>query len=157
MKKIAVFPGSFDPITLGHYDIILRALNLFDEIIIAIGENYNKKYMFSTKKRKNWIVQLFINHPKIRVEIYKGLTITFCKKKSANFILRGLRNIIDFELEKSIFYTNESIKPSRHKYFIETVFLLTSYKFSHISSNIVRNIIKSNGNYSNLVPFSVKI
>ncbi|EAS18675.1 phosphopantetheine adenylyltransferase [Flavobacteria bacterium BBFL7] len=149
--KRAVFPGSFDPITLGHYDIIERGLGLFDEIIIAIGVNADKKYMFSLDQRKEFIEKAFINQPKIKVMTYSGLTIDFCKDNNANFILRGLRNPGDFEFEKAIAHTNRKLSE------IETVFLLTSSGKSYISSSIVRDVIRNNGDYTSLVPDTVKL
>ncbi len=148
MKK-AVFPGSFDPITLGHVDIINRALPLFDEIIIAIGINTEKKYMFSLKKRTNFIKNYYASEPKIKVKTYTGLTINFCEKINADFILRGLRNPADFEFEKAIAQTNRKL--SR----IETVFLLTSANTAYISSSIVRDVYRNGGDISSLVPKSV--
>ncbi len=111
-KKIAIFPGSFDPITLGHYDIIIRALNLFDKIIIAIGENFEKKNMFSLEKRKKWIQKTFLKlSKKIEIDSFDGLTISFCIKKKAKFLLRGIRNQLDLEFQKNIFMTeNEFYK-----------------------------------------------
>lgn len=148
MKK-AVFPGSFDPITLGHVDIINRALPLFDEIIIAIGKNADKKYMFTLKERIDFIKKNYENEPKIKVETYTGLTIDFCKKKGIEFILRGLRNPADFEFEKAIAQTNRKLAN------IETVFLLTSANTSFISSSIIRDILKNGGNIDGFVPKSV--
>ncbi|MBC7642145.1 MAG: pantetheine-phosphate adenylyltransferase [Flavobacterium sp.] len=150
MKK-AVFPGSFDPITLGHFDIIKRSLPLFDEIIIAIGINADKKYMFSLEDRKRFIEQSFANEPKVSVTTYVGLTIDLCKKMKASFILRGLRNPADFEFEKAIAHTNRKLSK------IETVFLLTSASTSFISSSIVRDVIRNGGDYKTLVPEAVKI
>ncbi|RKR07001.1 phosphopantetheine adenylyltransferase [Maribacter vaceletii] len=146
----AIFPGSFDPLTLGHHDIITRGLPLFDELIIAIGINADKKYMFSLEERIRFISEAFKNEPKIKVNTYKGLTVDYCKKVEANFILRGLRNPADFEFEKAIAHTN------RHLSEIETVFLLTSSGKSYISSSIVRDVIRNGGNYSLLVPDTVK-
>ena len=148
--KRAVFPGSFDPITLGHCDIIYRGTQLFDELIIAIGENLSKNYLFSLEQRKAFIENTFSDNKKIKVFIYSGLTTDFCKKIKADYILRGLRNSSDFEYEKSIAQTNKKIGE------IETVFLLSSSEKSFISSSIVREIIKHNGNFENLVPNSVK-
>ncbi|WP_062059916.1 pantetheine-phosphate adenylyltransferase [Aquimarina longa] len=147
----AVFPGSFDPITLGHCDIIERGLTLFDEIILAIGVNAEKKYMFSLEERKQFIAKAFKNEPKIKVMTYKGLTIDFCKKQNADFILRGLRNPGDFEFEKAIAHTNRKMSD------IETVFLLTSSGKSYISSSIVRDVIRNGGDVSGLVPDTVLI
>jgi pantetheine-phosphate adenylyltransferase len=148
MKK-AVFPGSFDPITLGHVDIINRALPLFEEIIIAIGTNSAKKYMFSLEERIAFIKNTFKDVPKISVTSYKGLTINFCREKNIDFILRGLRNPADFEFEKAIAQTNRKLAG------IETVFLLTGTSTSFISSSIVREIILHNGDVSSLVPPAV--
>ena len=145
----AIFPGSFDPITLGHVDIINRALPLFDEIIIAIGINADKKYMFTLDERVKFIKDNYANEPKIIVETYKGLTIDFCEKKGVEFILRGLRNPADFEFEKAIAQTNRKIST------IETVFLLTSADTSFISSSIVRDILRNGGQVNGFVPDSV--
>lgn len=149
--KRALFPGSFDPITLGHYDIILRGIHLFDEVVVAIGINAEKKYMFSLEKRQQFVKEAFKNEPKVKVVTYKGLTIDFCKEIDAQFILRGLRNPADFEFEKAIAHTNRKLSK------IETVFLLTAAKTSYISSSIVRDVIRNNGDYSVLVPDSVKV
>ena len=150
MRK-AIFPGSFDPITLGHYDIIKRALPLFDEIVVAIGINAEKKYMFSLEDRKKFIEDSFKDEPKVSVVTYEGLTINLCHKLDAKFILRGLRNPADFEFEKAIAHTNRQLSD------IETVFLLTAIDTSHISSSIVRDVIRNGGDYTILVPESVKI
>ena len=150
MKK-AIFPGSFDPITLGHYDIIERGITLFDELIIAIGINADKKYMFSLEERKQFIEDSFGNNPKIKVVTYEGLTVHFCQENNIDFILRGLRNPADFEFEKSIAHTNRDLSS------IETVFLLTAASTSYISSSIVRDVIRNNGDYTKLVPKTVRI
>ena len=150
MRK-AIFPGSFDPITLGHYDIIKRSIPLFYEIIVAIGVNAEKKYMFSLEDRKRFIEEAFAHEPKVRVITYEGLTIDLCKKENAEFILRGLRNPADFEFEKAIAHTNRRLSK------IETVFLLTAAKTSYISSSIVRDVIRNGGEYEMLVPDSVRI
>ena len=147
--KRAVFPGSFDPITLGHVDIIKRAIPLFDEIVIAIGINADKNYMFSPEQRQEFIEQTFSDELKIKTETYTGLTVEYCKKIDATFILRGLRNPADFEFEKAIAQTNRKLSG------IETVFLLTSAETSFISSSIVRDIIRNNGDVSVLVPKTV--
>lgn len=147
----AVFPGSFDPITLGHFDIIQRGLGLFDEIIIAIGENSDKTYMFSLEDRKKFIRQTFANEDRIHVTSYQGLTVDFCKQVEAQFILRGLRNPGDFEFEKAIAHTNRKLSE------IETVFLLTSSGKSYISSSIVRDVIRNKGDYTLLVPDAVRL
>lgn len=150
MKK-AIFPGSFDPITLGHYDIIKRSIPLFDEIIVAIGINADKKYMFSLEDRKRFIEKAFVDEPSVKVITYEGLTIDLCKKIGAKFILRGLRNPADFEFEKAIAHTNRRLSK------IETVFLLTAAKTSYISSSIVRDVIRNGGEYEMLVPDAVRI
>ncbi|MCK7591535.1 pantetheine-phosphate adenylyltransferase [Subsaxibacter sp. CAU 1640] len=147
----ALFPGSFDPITLGHYDIIKRGVKLFDEVVVAIGINADKKYMFSLEERKQFIEEAFKDEPKVKVMTYKGLTIDFCHKIDAQFILRGLRNPADFEFEKAIAHTNRKLSK------IETVFLLTAARTSFISSSIVRDVIRNNGDYTVLVPESVTI
>ncbi|WP_040251748.1 pantetheine-phosphate adenylyltransferase [Psychroserpens mesophilus] len=149
--KRALFPGSFDPITLGHYDIIKRGIKLFDEVIVAIGKNADKNYMFSLEQRKLFIENAFKNEPKVKVVTYEGLTIDFCKEIDAQFILRGLRNPADFEFEKAIAHTNRKLSK------IETVFLLTAAQTSYISSSIVRDVIRNNGDYTVLVPESVTL
>ena len=150
MKK-AIFPGSFDPITLGHFDIIKRSIPLFDEIIVAIGVNSVKNYMFSLEDRKRFIEEAFADEPKVVIVTYEGLTIDLCKKMKAQFILRGLRNPADFEFEKAIAHTNRRLSK------IETVFLLTAAKTSYISSSIVRDVIRNGGEYQMLVPDSVRV
>jgi pantetheine-phosphate adenylyltransferase len=150
MKK-AIFPGSFDPITLGHHDIIERGVTLFDELIIAIGINADKNYMFSLEERKQFIAESFGNNPKIKIVTYEGLTVHFCQENKIDFILRGLRNPADFEFEKAIAHTNRDLAP------IETVFLLTAASTSYISSSIVRDVIRNNGDYTKLVPKTVRI
>jgi len=147
----AIFPGSFDPITSGHYDIIKRGVHLFDEIIVAIGINAEKKYMFSLEQRKKFIEDAFKHESKVKVVTYKGLTVDFCKEIGVDFILRGLRNPADFEFEKAIAHTNRDLAP------IETVFLLTAASTSYISSSIVRDVIRNNGDYTKLVPKSVRV
>ncbi len=145
----AVFPGSFDPLTLGHKDIIDRGLPLFDEIIIAIGTNSSKKYMFDLEQRKEFIRRTYQNEPKIKIDTYQGLTIDYCKEVDSDFILRGLRNPADFEFEKAIAHTNRKMSQ------IETVFLLTSADTSYISSSIVRDILQNKGDVSLFVPKEV--
>ena len=147
----AIFPGSFDPITLGHFDIIKRGITLFDELIIAIGVNTDKQYMFSLEERKRFIEEAFADEPTIKVLTYEGLTVEFCKKVDADFILRGLRNPADFEFEKAIAHTNRKLSE------IETVFLLTSSGKSYISSSIVRDVIRNGGDYTGLVPETVTV
>lgn len=150
MRK-AIFPGSFDPVTLGHYDIIQRGTKLFDEVVVAIGVNADKKYMYSIEDRKRFIEEAFVDNPKVKVVTYEGLTVDFCKEIEADFILRGLRNPADFEFEKAIAHTNRKLSK------IETVFLLTAARTSYISSSIVRDVIRNGGDYSVLVPNSVTL
>jgi pantetheine-phosphate adenylyltransferase len=149
--KRAVFPGSFDPITNGHVDIINRGLTLFDEITLAIGVNANKKYMFSQEQRKAFLEETYKHEPKIKIDTYQGLTVDYCVQNNIEFILRGLRNPADFEFEKAIAHTNRKLES------IETVFLLTSSGKSYISSSIVRDVIRNNGDYTVLVPDTVRV
>ena len=150
MKRY-VFPGSFDPITLGHQDIIHRVLPMCDELVIAVGENLDKKYMFTLKERLDFINKTHSNDVKIKVKSFKGLTINFCKSVEATAIIRGLRNPADFEFEKSIAQMNRRLSG------IETLFLLTAADYSYISSSIVREIIINKGDYTSLVPISVRL
>jgi len=152
MKKIAVFPGSFDPITLGHVSVISRALPLFDRVIVAIGRNAEKKYMFPIEQRKQWIEMCFKNDDRVVVEMYEGLTIDFCKQKGARYILRGLRTAADFEFERSIGQVNRKLAPD-----IESVFLLTEAHLTPVTSSIVRDVIRYGGDVSGMVPEVVKI
>ena len=149
MRK-AVFPGSFDPITLGHVDIIERGLPLFDEIILAIGTNADKKYMFSLEDRLSFLEKTFEGEPKVKVQVYTGLTVNFCKEQGAGFILRGLRNGIDLEYEKAIGQTNFRMAG------IESVFLISSAGKGHFSSTIVRDVIRNGGDFGFMVPDAVK-
>ena len=148
--KRAIFPGTFDPFTLGHFDILKRSKLLFDEIIVGIGKNSEKKTMFSLKERVEFIEKVVKDDNKIKVMGYDGLTIDFCEKVDAKFIVRGVRNTGDFEFEKAIAHTNRKVGE------IETFFLLTSVETSFISSSIVREIIHYKGAYENLVPAAVK-
>lgn len=149
MRK-AVFPGSFDPFTLGHFDIVSRALPLFDEIVIAIGINADKKYMFSLDERLNFIRDTFQDNPKIKVETYHGLTAVYCNEIGAKFILRGLRNTTDYNFEQSIAQTNSKIAA------VESIFLVSTPEVSNISSTIVRDIMRYDGDYTGLVPKAVR-
>jgi len=151
MERIAVFPGSFDPVTLGHVSVIKRALPLFDKIIVAIGVNSLKKGMFPLEKRMQWIKDIFINEEKIQVESYSGLTVEYCKSKNANFILRGLRTAADFEFERGIGQINRKLSDN-----IETVFLLTEAQYTPLSSSIVRDVIQHGGDVSEMVPAEVE-
>ena len=152
MKKIALFPGSFDPITLGHVSVVQRAIPLFDQIIIAIGLNSEKNHMFSVEQRKAWIEAVFENEPTIMVQTYKGLTVDFCNKVGARFILRGLRTSADFEFERGIGQVNRKLSPG-----IDTVFLLTEPEYTPISSSIVRDVYRNGGDISEMVPKQVKL
>ena len=150
MKRIAVFPGSFDPITKGHESIIRRAIPLFDEIIVAIGVNAEKSGFFSVEKRKQWLEKVFENDTTVSVDVYSGLTVDYCKANKINYILRGLRTSADFEFERSIGQVNKKLYPS-----IETVFLLTTPEYTALNSSIVRDIIRHGGDPSPFVPDGV--
>lgn len=152
MTKIAVFPGSFDPITKGHEDIVKRALTLFDEVIVAIGVNSTKNYFFPLEKRIEFIEQTFKGESKVKVQSYSGLTIDFCRSVNSNFILRGLRTSADFEFERGIAQMNKAMETG-----IETVFILTMPALSAINSTIVRDILKHGGDASPFVPAGIKL
>lgn len=149
--SIAVFPGSFDPVTLGHESIVKRALPLFDEVIIAIGNNSTKEYLFPLAQRIEWIEKVFTSEPKVKCDTYEGLTIDFCKKVNARYILRGLRTSADFEFERGIAQMNRKMATD-----IETIFMLTTPELSAISSSIVRDIIRNGGDASGFLPDVVK-
>ena len=150
MKK-AVFPGSFDPITIGHVDIVERAIKVFDEIIIAVGDNTDKKYMFPKEKRVEFVKQTFYNYNNVKIESYDGLTVDFCRKNNIEFMIRGLRNPADFEFEKRIALTNREMTD------IETIFFITSPENSFISSSIVRDLIRNNGDYKLFIPKGITL
>jgi len=150
-SKKVVFPGSFDPITTGHVDLVRRALQLFDEIIIAIGVNSQKQTLFDLDKRKKWIEDVFKDEPRVKVDVFEGLTVHYCKKVGAKFLLRGLRNASDFDYEKTISQLNHIVGEN-----VETVFLISKPEYSHISSTIVREIIKGKGDASPFLPEGVK-
>ena len=150
--KVAVFAGTFDPMTLGHVDIINRSLNLFDKIIIAIGVNTKKQTLFSLDDRRAWIKEIFKGNPKIEIADYTDLTVNFCRSRKANYILRGLRNGSDFDYEAHIAQVNKELAPE-----IETVFTISSPELSYISSTIVRDLIIYGGDYSGFVPNAVAI
>jgi len=152
MRRIAVFPGSFDPITKGHESVVRRAAPLFDKIILAIGINSSKNYMFDLELRKNWLIKTFADINNIEVLTYEGLTVDFCKKQNAGFILRGLRSYSDFDYEFGIAQMNKSMNNN-----VETIFLLTEPEYSAISSTIVRDIIRNNGNVEQFLPESVTL
>src|SRR5258706_12795413 len=147
MQRICLFPGTFDPFTLGHVDIIDRALPLFDKIIVGIGLNTSKAPMFSPEKREQWINEIYKNEPKVEGAIYEGLTVEFCKKIGAHFILRGIRYVSDFEYEKTIADANRTLDNS-----IETVFLTGEPKYTSVASTIVRDIIRNGGDASHFLP-----
>ncbi len=150
MPKIALFPGSFDPITMGHVDIIKRAAPLFDELVIGLGSNSQKSSLFNLEQRLEWIREEFKHLPKVRVEEYQGLTVNYCKLIGASFIIRGLRSAPDFEYEKNIAQFNKAMEG------IDTLFFMTEPALSPISSSIVRDIIRNQGDPSPFVPESVK-
>ncbi|MBK8748677.1 MAG: pantetheine-phosphate adenylyltransferase [Saprospiraceae bacterium] len=150
--NIAVFPGSFDPITIGHYDLIKRALPLFDKIIVAVGTNSTKSSLFPLEERLGWLKIVFKDYPKISIDHFEGLTAHYCIKVHANFLIRGLRNSSDFDYEKTISQVNQIISEG-----IETVFLISNPQYSHISSTIVREVIKGNGNVEPFLPKGVVI
>lgn len=152
MDKVAVFPGSFDPFTVGHESIVLRGLKLFDKIVIAIGQNSSKNNLFTTEQRIRMISEIFAEESRIEVVAFEGLTVDFCKRINANFILRGLRTSADFEFERAIGQVNKMMDGT-----LETVFLLTSTSHTPITSTIVRDIINHNGNVSDLIPKSLDI
>jgi len=147
MERIAIFPGSFDPFTVGHESIVKRAIPLFDQIIIMIGFNSNKRSFFSIEKRERWINEVFKNEPKVSVQCYEGLTADFCKKVNAQYILRGLRTSADFEFERAIAQVNKKMYPQ-----IESIFLLTMPEHTPINSTIVRDIIFHGGDASMFIP-----
>jgi len=152
MKKIAVFPGSFDPFTIGHEAIIRRAISLFDEIIVAVGANALKKNFYTLETRKEMINKVFENEPRVTVDHYEGLTVDYCTKMGARYLLRGLRTAADFEFERAIGQVNKAMAPD-----IESVFLLTVPEHSFINSTIVRDIIKSGGDASKFVPSAINL
>ena len=152
MKKIAVFPGSFSPFTIGHKSVIEKALPLFDTIIISIGINSEKNQYFSIEERMQWIKDVYANNPKIEIQFYEGLTVDFCKKEGADFILRGLRDSYDFKFEKNIAQMNKDLNPD-----IETIFIITPPELSHISSSLIRDIIKNGGDVSKFIPKEINI
>lgn len=150
--KIAVFPGSFDPITIGHVDLVARALPLFDEIVVAVGVNTNKKYLFSLEQRLEWLRQVFAAYPSVRVDHFQNLTAHYCQRIGARYLLRGLRNGSDFDYEKTISQINHIVGGD-----IETVFLIAQPDMSHISSTIVREIIVGGGDASPFIPKEIQV
>lgn len=151
MKKIAVFPGSFDPVTIGHIDIINRGLPLFDKMIIGIGVNSQKKYLFPLEKRIAWLQKIFEFEPKIEVQSYTGLTVSFCESHHAHYILRGIRSSGDFEFERAVSQTNRVL--SRN---IETIFILANPSLASVSSSIVRDVIVNGGDPAPFIPEEIE-
>lgn len=147
MERICLFPGTFDPITLGHIDILKRALPLFDHIVVGIGQNATKTPMFSTEQRIEWVNEIFRNEKKVTAVAYTGLTIQYCKKINARFILRGIRFVSDFEYEKTIADANRSLDRT-----IETVFLTGEPQYTSVASTIVRDILRNGGDASPFLP-----
>lgn len=147
MERIALFPGTFDPVTIGHLDIIDRSLALFDKLVIGIGKNVNKKPMFSEELRQSWIQDIYAGNPKVEVMVYGGLTVDFCKQVNAGFILRGIRYVNDFEYEKAIADMNRSL--ASH---IETIFLTCLPQYTSVASTLVRDVIRNGGDASQFLP-----
>ncbi len=147
MQRIALFPGTFDPITIGHLDIINRSLNLFDKLFIGIGRNANKKSMFSESQRLQWIQEIFKNEEKVESLIYEGLTVECCRKINANFILRGIRYVNDFEYEKAIADMNRTLSPE-----IESIFLTCLPQYTSVASTLVRDVLHNGGDASPFLP-----
>lgn len=146
-EKICLFPGTFDPITLGHVDIINRAIHLFDRIVVAVGRNAGKSPMFTPEQRLDWINQIFKDEPRVTAAVYDGLTVDYCKKVDAKYILRGIRYVSDFEYEKTIADANRTLDPE-----IETFFLTCEPKYTSVASTIVRDIIRNGGDASLFLP-----
>ena len=151
MQRVCLFPGTFDPITLGHVDVIKRSVSLFDKLIIAIGVNSQKTPMFTVEQRIAWMKEIFNDYPQISVTSYSGLTIHYCKEVGAQYMMRGIRYIADFEYEKAIADMNRMLAPE-----IETIFLTCAPEYSTISSTIVRDVIRNNGDVSKIIPAEVK-
>ncbi|MDP4631205.1 MAG: pantetheine-phosphate adenylyltransferase [Flavobacteriales bacterium] len=152
MKRIAVFPGSFDPITTGHEDIVLRGAAMFDEVVVAIGVNTTKNYLFSLEQRLAFVEKTFAGHANIRVTTYEGLTVEFCKSIGAKYLLRGLRNSTDFEYESTIANMNKAISDG-----IETILLVTAPELCHVQSTVLREIYKNNGDISSFLPKGIQL
>ncbi|OQP62704.1 pantetheine-phosphate adenylyltransferase [Niastella vici] len=150
MQRIALFPGTFDPITIGHLDIIHRALPLFDKLVIGIGRNANKSAMFTEEQRMKWIKEIFRDNPKVGVAVYEGLTVECCRRVGANFIVRGIRYVNDFEYEKAIADMNRSLDKD-----IETVFLTCLPQYTSVASTLVRDVIRNGGDARQFLPDAV--
>lgn len=151
-ERICVFPGSFDPITAGHVDLVKRAIPLFDKVVVAIGINSKKKYLFDLDKRIGWLEEVFKDYPTVEIGSFEGLTVNYCKGIGARYLLRGLRNASDFDYEKTISQLNHIIGDN-----LETVFLISRPEFSHISSTIVREIITGDGDAGPFLPKEITI
>lgn len=147
MQRICLFPGTFDPVTFGHIDIVQRALPLFDKLYIGIGVNANKEPMFPAEQRSNWFAEIFQDEPKVDVIIYEGLTVDCCKRIGANYILRGIRYVSDFEYEKAIADMNRSLDGD-----VETIFLTCLPEFTSVASTLVRDVIRNGGDATQFVP-----
>ena len=152
MNKIAIFPGSFSPFTLGHQYVVDRALPLFNKIIISIGVNAEKNEYFSIDEREEWIKSVYKNNPKVEIKRYEELTVDFCNKTGAKYILRGLRNSHDFRYEKNIAQTNKDLNAE-----IDTIFIIGPARLAHISSTIIRDIIKNGGDVSQFIPQEIDL
>ncbi len=150
MERVCLFPGTFDPVTLGHTDIIDRALPLFDKLVIGIGRNINKVPMFSEQQRLEWLRDIYKDNPKVHAVVYDGLTVQCCREVGANFILRGIRYVNDFEYEKAIADMNRSLEND-----IETIFLTCLPKYTSVASTLVRDVLKNGGDVSNFLPTAV--
>lgn len=150
-KRIAVFPGSFDPITKGHENVVRRAAAMFDEIIVAIGHNTTKQSMFDLEQRRQWIDETFADLSHVRTAIYQGLTVDYCKQEGARFLLRGLRNSGDFEYERTIAHMNKALWQD-----LETILIFTDTAYVSVHSTVIREIIKNNGDVSEFVPAAVR-
>ncbi|MBW7844804.1 MAG: pantetheine-phosphate adenylyltransferase [Bacteroidia bacterium] len=150
MKRVALFPGTFDPITIGHVNLIERAMYLFDEIIVGIGHNSTKTTLFSLDKRVEWVNAIYKNESKVKVAPYEGLTVEFCNKVGAQYILRGLRNMSDFDYEKNIAQMNKLVNAD-----VETIFLMCDPAYTPISSSVVRDLIRNGGNAAPYIPKEV--
>lgn len=151
MERIAIFPGSFDPITLGHQSIVMRALPLFDKVIIAIGDNTEKRCKYTLEQRMEWIEKTFEGIPNIEVDSYNEFTVNYCKRKNAKYIIRGLRNAIDFQYEQNIAQINSELDSE-----IETVFLLTELRYTNINSSLVREMLKFGGDVKKYLPENIR-
>lgn len=151
MNRIALFPGTFDPITVGHVNILERAINLFDEIVVGIGHNSNKSTLFPLNNRVEWVKEIVKNYQHVKVQSYEGLTVDFCKEINAQYIIRGLRNMSDFDYEKNIAQMNKLVYPNA-----ETIFLMCDPAYTPISSSVVRDLIRNGGDSSGFVPKEVK-